>query len=268
MGYKQMLREVVPGSVLELIPNGFRVIGDIAIIELPRSCLKYGSLVGDAIRSCQKNIKTVLAKVARVNGMARTAGYEILSESGTVTVHTEFRYRYKLDVSRVFFNPTLATERIRVAGQVTAGERVLLPYAGVGPFVVPAAARGAQVTAIETNMEACQWLAANARRNRVEKNVLLIWGDLLRIIDHLDRPFDRAIVPAPYGKELILEKITPIIKPGGWVHLYLFKKPYQLDSLREWSRESGYVTLSVQRCGNVAPGVSRFVFDMQKEAGS
>jgi tRNA (guanine37-N1)-methyltransferase len=264
VGYKQMLSGVVSDSVLEAIPNGFRVIGDIAIIQLPPSCLQYRSLVADAILSFRRNIRTVLVKVSRVDGMERRAAYELLFGSGTVTVHTEFGYRYMLDISRVFFNPALATERMRVARQVADGERVLIPYAGVGPFVVPVAAMGAHVTAVETSMEACLWLAANVRRNRVEENVLLIWGDILRIIDQLHRPFDRAIVPAPYGKERILEKLSPIIIPGGRVHLYLFKKPYQIDSLRDRFRETGYDTLSVRRCGNVAPGVSRFVFDMEK----
>ena len=264
MRYKEMLIGVVPDSVLEAIPNGFRVIGDIAIIQLPPAGLQYQSLVTDAILSSRRNIRTILAKISRVNGMERTAVYEKLSGSGTVTVHTEFGYRYMLDVSRVFFNPALATERIRIARQVTEGERVLVPYAGVGPYVVPVAAKGAHVTAIETNMEACLWLAKNARRNRVEENVLLIWGDLLRITGLIHRPFDRAIVPAPYGKEQILEKLSPLITPGGRVHLYLFKKPYQIDSMRDVFRESGYDTVSVRRCGNVAPGVSRFVFDMKK----
>ena len=82
-----------------------------------------------------------------------------------VTSHKEFGFVYHLDVTRVFFNSHLGHERMRVASQVKAGESVLVLFAGVGPFAVPLAARGAQVVALEKNREACLWLAENVRLN-------------------------------------------------------------------------------------------------------
>ena len=35
-------------------------------------------------------------------------------------------------------------------------------------------------------------------------------------------PFDRAIVPTPYGRD-ILERIIPLIKSGGIIHFYTLK---------------------------------------------
>ena len=65
----------------------------------------------------------------------------------------------------------------RIASKVRPGEIVLVPFCGVGPFAVPLAAKGAAVFALETNPEACRWLAENARLNRVEESVVIIKGD-------------------------------------------------------------------------------------------
>ena len=77
----------------------------------------------------------------------------------------------------VFFNPRLASERKRVTVQVQHGERVLIPCCGVGPFVVPVAAHGAEIVAVEQNPEACRWLEENIRLNGVEDRVTIIEGD-------------------------------------------------------------------------------------------
>jgi tRNA (guanine37-N1)-methyltransferase len=101
------------------------------------------------------------------------AEYEHLAGEGTVTMHREFGFVYRLDVTRVFFNSHLGYERRRVASQVKSGEKVLVPFAGVGPFVVPLAARGAWVLALEKNREACSWLAENAKVNGLCEKVQL-----------------------------------------------------------------------------------------------
>lgn len=168
-----------------------------------------------------------------------------------------------LDVTRVFFNPALASERMRVARQVAGGERVLIPYAGVGPCVVPVAAMGAHVITIEASRNAYMWLVENVRRNHVEERVLPIWGDVTHILESLCQPFDRAIIPAPYGDEGILDTIISHLVPGATIHLYLFRKSHQIEGLCDRYAASGLDVISVRRCGNVAPGVSRIVLEIK-----
>ena len=133
--------------------------------------------IAEAIISRRHGIKTVLNKCSRLEGTNRTARYEVLAGSDTVTTHKEYNFSYRLDVSAVFYNPRLASERRRVTAQVRPGERVLVPFCGVGPFVIPAAAHGASVVAIEKNPEACHWLLENIVLNGVENQVSLIIGD-------------------------------------------------------------------------------------------
>jgi tRNA (guanine37-N1)-methyltransferase len=190
---------------------------------------------------------------------------EVLAGTGhTITTHKEFGFIYHLDVARVFFNSRLGSERTRVAAQVKAGEDVLVPFAGSGPFVVPLAARGARVVALEKNREACLWLARNARQNRVEERIEVIHGDAAHMTRLLKKDFDRVVSPTPYGMDLVIETVLQLMKAGGWLHFYCFKKREQIDGLRKSYEDLGLVVMQCRRCGNVAPGVSRWVFDMVK----
>lgn len=77
----------------------------------------------------------------------------------------------------LFFNPRLYSERRRVTSNIKSGEIIIIPFAGVGPFVLPAAGKGAKVYALEINPDACAWLRENIRINRFEGQVIVIQDD-------------------------------------------------------------------------------------------
>ena len=141
---------------------------------------------------------------------------------------------------------------------------MLVPFCGVGPFVIPLAGKGAEAFALESNPEACRWLAENVRLNGVEDNVVIIKGDAFSASRMLKMQFDRAIVPMPYGMDQILEVIAPAVKKGGRVHFYTFKKQYQIEGLIEKYEGMGFLLELFRRCGSVTPGVSRWAFDLVK----
>ena len=104
MGLKRQLRGHIPDQALHYVSDHFEVIGDLAVISIPQELSGYKQVIAQEIVSRRKNISTVLNKVAKVGGDNRTAGYEILAGNTTVTLHHEFGFAYRLDVSRVFFN--------------------------------------------------------------------------------------------------------------------------------------------------------------------
>ena len=266
MNLKERLRGKIPEDCLVLLSNRFHVIGKVAILCLSPEMEPYKIEIGKAVLSNGQGIDTVLNKRSDLQGEKRVAQYEILAGQGdTVTVHREFGFSYRLDLSRVFFSSRLGYERIRVANQVVPGEDVLLPFAGVGPFAVPIAARGARVLAVEKSGEACRYMAENIRRNRVEEMVWIINGDAFCMPQFIRGHFNRAVIPAPYGREKILEVVLPLVRPGGMMHIYVFKKAPEIEALVGHYEDLGMKTVLCRRCGNVAPGVSRWVFDLAKE---
>ena len=264
MGLKDQLRGIIPDHLLCYLSDRFDVIGNIAVLCLPPALSDYKAEIAHAILSRRKNITTVINKTSRLGGSNRTGRYEILAGNSTITVHHEYDHAYKLDVGTVFFNPRLASERKRVTVQVQYGERVLVPCCGVGPFVVPAAARGAEIVAVEQNPEACRWLEENIRLNGVEDRVTIIEGDAFDTSLLPTCDFDRAIIPTPYGMDAIFDVIAPRVKHGGMIHFYTFKNRDQADALGPEFGQKGFEVVIQRRCGNVAPGVSRWVYDLVK----
>lgn len=265
MRLKERLRGAVPEDLLQRLPGGFHIIGDIAILSIPAELDEYRGVIGQAALSSGKGIKSVFNKTGKLHGERRVAGLELLAgQPGTVTVHREFGHLYCLDVAEVFFSSHLGYERRRVASLVQAGETVLVPFAGVGPFAVPLAARGARVLALEKSRRACLFLADNARLNRVEDGMAIVNGDALQSARLLRRQFDRAVLPAPYGLTGALEAVLPLVKRGGWLHFYTFANPLQIEPLFSHYEDLGLSIMNCRRCGNIAPRVSRWAFDMKR----
>jgi tRNA (guanine37-N1)-methyltransferase len=80
----------------------------------------------------------------------------------------------------------------------------------------------------------------------------------------ITRTFDRAVVPTPYGMDKILETVTHAVRTEGVVHFYTFKKKQQIDRLSKKYEDMGFEIGLCRMCGNVAPGVSRWAFDLVK----
>ena len=97
-----------------------------------------------------------------------------------------------------------------------------------------------------------------------ESNVSIINADASDIVNIPDISFDRAIVPTPYGMDSYLASILPLVKKGGMVHFYTFKLESQIQGLMDEYKRMGLETVFYRRCGNVAPSVSRWVFDLLK----
>jgi tRNA (guanine37-N1)-methyltransferase len=265
MRLKERLKGVVPEKCLDRLSDGFHVIGDIAILSLaPELCSYKKEIAGTVLSSC-KGIHTVLNKTTKLQGERRVAGVELLAGCGnTITTHREFGFLYRLDVAKVFFSSRLGYERMRVAAKIVEGEDVLLPFSGVGPFAVPLAAQGAHVVALEKSREACLYLSENARLNHVERMIAIINADAFHMAKLLRKDFHRAVIPAPYGADGILKTVLPLVKSKGSLHLYTFKMLHQIEPLKKSYEDMGLEVMQARRCGNIAPRVSRWVFDLMK----
>ncbi|WP_440948700.1 class I SAM-dependent methyltransferase [Methanosarcina sp. T3] len=273
---RDAMRGIVEAPLLPLVPKRFDYVGDIAVISIPEELEAYRDSIVSKILSMRGNTRAVLNKVSKLEGEHRVARFELLSGKSAETLHRENGYTYRMDVRKVFFNPRLYWERARVASKVLPGESVLIPFAGVGPFVLPSAGKGAVVCAIEINPDACACLKENVRLNRLEGRVTVIRGDADFILSHPDslknegfevpeNGFDRAIVPTPYDMDHFLGVVSGHVRKGGRIHFYTFKTDLQIPGLIEEYEKMGLEVEFYRRCGNVAPGVSRWVFDLLKK---
>jgi tRNA (guanine37-N1)-methyltransferase len=98
----------------------------------------------------------------------------------------------------------------------------------------------------------------------VDERIAVINGDAFRMAELLKTDFDRVVVPTPYGMDQIIRAASQMTRVGGWLHIYTFKKRHQIEELQKSYEDLGLEVMQCRRCGNVAPGVSRWVFDMVK----
>jgi tRNA (guanine37-N1)-methyltransferase len=261
---------IIEEPLLRLVPKSFDYVGDVAVISIPPELTAYKEVIASKLQSMRGNTQAVLNKISKLEGEHRVAEFELLLGESTETFHKENGYTYKLDIKKVFFNPRLYSERGRIAAKINPEEHVLIPFAGVGPFVLPAAGKGAKVYAVEINPDACICLRENIRINRLEKKVIIIQGNFENITDVKDiqlpeNGFDRAIVPTPYGMDHALVEVSKFVKKGGNIHFYTFKAESQLTDLIKDYEKMGLEVEFYRRRGNVAPGISRWVFDFVKK---
>jgi tRNA (guanine37-N1)-methyltransferase len=207
----------MPADLLGYQPS-YERLGDVVLIDEPDS--ERARAVAEAVMNSDLPVKTVLNRASKVKGSHRVREWEVLAGTETETVHREYGYEYRLDIAEVYFSPRLATERHRVATQVSSGERAFDMFAGVGPFAIPFADRGADVVAVDLNDRAVEYLVSNAQRNGVADRITAIAGDVRDVAGDYENWADRVVMNLPHSADEFLDAAVSIAGDDCVVHYY------------------------------------------------
>ena len=207
-------RPATPEDILGYRPC-FEVVGDIALVEEGDA-----EAVAAAIMATSKGIKAVIAPISDVEGEFRTRRFRhIAGEARTSTIHKEHGLRYKVDLEGAYFTERLGTERLRVAMLVQPEDFVLDMFAGVGPFALLLAKKGARVVAMDKNPVAVKCLRENALLNRIQ-NIEILEGDAAELAPCYGGQADHVIMNLPHSASSFLVPAMRAAKSGGVVHYY------------------------------------------------
>ncbi|MDH5816635.1 MAG: class I SAM-dependent methyltransferase family protein [Candidatus Nezhaarchaeota archaeon] len=223
---RKLAEDVVPSSLLNRVPKGFEVIGDIVILNLPRELEDYRFKIAEALLNHLKpRIRLVVRRSSPARDPERVHSYEILAGSGGFeTLHRESGCVFKVDISKAFFTSRLQYERSRIASLVKPGEVIVNMFAGVGPFSIVIAKKvpGVKVYSIDINPEAYKLMVENVKLNKVEGKVIPLLGDAAEVIDRHDLRgiADRVLMPSPEHAINYLDKAIETLKSRGVVHYY------------------------------------------------
>jgi tRNA (guanine37-N1)-methyltransferase len=207
-------RQTMPEDVLGFEPSYAR-LGDIAILAEDDS--DRAEEIAAALIASDLPIESVVNRASKVKGDLRVREWDVLAGE-TNTVHREYGHEFALDVAQVYFSPRLATERHRVTEQVQEGEQFLDMFAGVGPFVIPAATRGASTVGIDLNPTAIEFLRENAQRNGVEDRVTAINADVREVA--YDDWADRLVMNLPHTADAFLDTAVRLAGEECLLHYY------------------------------------------------
>ena len=176
--------------------KSIELLGNIAVIEASEG---IAGKLATAVMEENKSVSTVVMKSSAVKGRYRTRKYRYIAGKRTYMA----RYRengctFVFNLRKSFFSSRLAFERKRVADLSKNGEKVVVMFAGVGPFAVEMA-KGrpkSKVVAIELNNSAYKYMLENIKINHTD-NVAPVCGDVVEESKDYLGFADRIVMPLP-----------------------------------------------------------------------
>jgi tRNA (guanine37-N1)-methyltransferase len=209
--------QTTPADVLGFDPT-YERLGDVVILD--EDDPDRAREIADAVAASDLRAETVVNRASKVKGELRVREWDVLVGESTETVHREYGCEFLLDIAEVYFSPRLATERHRVVKQVESGERAFDMFAGVGPFAVPMAKRGAEVVGCDLNAAAVDYLRENARRNGVEERLTAVQGDVREAADDYENWADRLVMNLPHSADDFLDAAVRLAGEECVLHYY------------------------------------------------
>jgi tRNA (guanine37-N1)-methyltransferase len=220
--FRERLKESLSQEEFESAVKSFDLIGDVAVIEIPRKLKKKAKQIARSLKKTHPSIRIVVERKP-VRGKYRVRRASILAGTGgTETIYRESGCAFKLDVAKVFFSPRLSFERARIASQTKQNERVLVLFAGVGPYAITIAKQNpsAQVVAVELNPVAVYYLKQNLELNKAW-NATAVEGDAKKFLEK-NRGWNRIVMPLPKGGHGFLGAAIKAAAPDCVIHFYAF----------------------------------------------
>ncbi len=283
--FKEALLKKLSEREVEDLNKSFEIIGDIGILEINSEKIEYDTeKIAEAFLESQKNVNIVLNKIGDIQDIFRVGKYEIIGKRNihrdfsfikreyrpkeeTETIHTENGYRLKLDPTKVYFSSKLGFERMRIKNLVKDNEKILVLFAGIGPFPLCLAKyRNVDIKSVEINPEAVKYFRENIQINRLKGNIEIFEGDARDVMKDMDERFDRIIMPAPKDAPDFLEDALKLAKKGTIVHLYSFASEEEFRSKtieKQIKSKAEVIILNSRICGNIGIRQHRVVVDFQ-----
>lgn len=255
---------------LEVLRTSMDIIGNIAILEIPKELDKKKKKIAQEFLKNNKNIKTVLKK-GKHQGMFRIQKLELLAgEKNKEAVYIENNVTLKVDVEKVYFSPRLSNDRKEISQLVKKGEDILVMFSGCAPYVCVIAknSKAKQVYGVEINPTAHNYALENILLNKLN-NTAVFLGDVKSIVSKLNKNFDRILMPHPTGADKYLDVALKVAKKGAVIHFYEFQKESETDkSVGKIKKACEHAKrkctiLRIVKCGQHAPREFRIRIDFK-----
>ncbi|KAI4333755.1 hypothetical protein L6164_018523 [Bauhinia variegata] len=178
----EILEALLPDGMI--VPSSFEVVGHIAHLNLRDEHLPYKKLIGKVVLDKNKpKIQTVVNKIDSIDNEYRTMQLEVLAGNHSlVTTVVENGIRFQVDLSTVYWNSRLATERQRLMSGFRRHDVVCDVFSGVGPIAISAAKIVKRVFANDLNPYAVEYLERNSVLNKLERKIEVFNMDGRRFI--------------------------------------------------------------------------------------
>lgn len=256
----------ITGREKELLPAGWRILGDIIIIALRKELENRKAEIGKALLSFYPRCSTVLLDRG-ITGQVRKPDREIIAGERTETVHKENCCLFKLDAMRIMYSQGNLAEKKRMS-KLGRGETIVDMFAGIGYFSIPMAvhSKPRKIFAIEINPVAFGYLKENIKLNKVDEIIEPVPGDCA-VVTPIGIA-DRVIMGYLNAHEYLEQGIRALL-PGGIIHYHeavpeaIEHRPVKrvMESAEKQKRTANII--GVRRVKKYSPGVWHVVVDVK-----
>lgn len=248
----EILRAVLPEDARENI-TGYSVIGHIVHLNLKETSLPFKGLIAQVLLDKIQPARTVINKPKTISTQFRNFQPELLAGDADYVVDArENGCTYRFDFAKVYWNPRLGSEHMRLVELMNHNDVMYDMFAGVGPFAIPAARRKhIDIIANDLNPESYRWLCENVVLNRQQQRITThnldavdfltgpVRADLVRRIDShqedaelgMDPLHAHFVMNLPETADRFLCHFNGLLRNESWprlqhviftVHLYVF----------------------------------------------
>ncbi|AEB95457.1 MULTISPECIES: methyltransferase [Metallosphaera] len=192
------LNELIPGL------SSFYKVGDILIISPKREIRgEELDLILKTYRAKSLFIRKKVKGEFRVNELIHVAG-----ENRTTTIFSESGIKYFVDVSKVYVNPSMATERLRIVNEIDRG-KVLDVFTGYGALAIPLSKKLGYAVAGDINLDGLLMALKSVHLNSSKILLDLVQYDG-KYLPFRDKAFDLAVGDNPTAIDDFVNEICRV----------------------------------------------------------
>ncbi|MFW9851930.1 MAG: class I SAM-dependent methyltransferase family protein [Candidatus Thorarchaeota archaeon] len=177
---QKSLKNIIDPSLLDKIPSGYSVIGDIAIFHhINEDLNSIKKHIGDLIIQFDPQVSVVIEQIETKSVYRKPVIKYIAGEKRTLTIHKEYNTLFHIDVSKITFSPGNKGERGFLINAVKNGEIICDMFACIGNLSLPIVVNNPNITVygIEANKDAFDFLKKNIKENDVQGRYYPVFGD-------------------------------------------------------------------------------------------
>ncbi len=254
-------------------PRSFDIFGNIIVVKFPREFkVKAKKKFARDLLKKYKSVTTVLEKTGKFKGRLRKQTTKWLAgEKSKEALYKENNCIFRFNIDKTYFSPRLNNERKEIAGKIKKRDKVLVMFAGVGPYPIAIAKNSpaSKVYSNEINREANKYAQLNIELNKVKDKVVLLPGDVKKVAGKIKEKFDVIVMPRPQLKDNFLKQAFSLSKKGTRIFYYDFCRDDEIDSVVETVKEEARKArkkiriLNIKRAGEIAPYKFRIRIDFK-----
>ena len=150
---------------------------------------------------------------------------------------------------------------------------MLVMFGGAAPFAIVIAkhSKAHKIVSVELSRACSTYALENVKKNKVDKIVEIVQGDVRRILPKMKEKFDRIVMARPNLTDSFLDVAFPRVKKNGMIHYYGFCKEDEIDAMKELITSEAKKArrkikiMSVKKAGDIGVRKFRWRVDLRVE---